>query len=134
MKLTILICLLLKVSISFGQNPDSCYYGKQTIIGKVILVDLKNPVTEKPIKNAMVLKLSKPITFIPRGEDFDESKAKVNMIRIYGCLNCNEKPEIKYKNLINKTVKITADFSYALSGHYPLDVNIVDKFEFKILQ
>jgi hypothetical protein len=113
---------------------ETIYFGKNTLTGKVILKNLIHPVNGSVIKNAMVLKLPQKIR-IKAGEDSDgEPDVITDEIEIYGNLDSNTNPNIKYKNLINKNVEITADISFAPSGNYPLLANITEDFEYKILK
>lgn len=107
-------------------------FGKHTLTGKVILKTLIHPVTEKPIKNAMVLKLPYPIKFT--ATDLMEEDVITDEIRIYGDVLKVKDPNTTYKALINKEVKITAIIVYAPSGNYPLLANIIDDFSFTIIK
>jgi hypothetical protein len=114
-----------------AQEIQTLVYGKNTLIGKVILKDLKHPKTGKTIKNALVFKLPKKVQF--KAKSPDESDTVTDEIRIYGDVNTVKNPSQTYKALINKKVEISANFVFAPSYYYPLLVNIIDDFEYKIV-
>jgi hypothetical protein len=111
-----------------AQEIQSLFYGQNTLSGKVILKDLKHPKTGKTIKNALVFKLSQKVQF--KAQSTDESDVTTDEIRIYGDVHKIKNPSRTYENLVNKKVKITANFTFAPSSYYPLLVNIIDDFEY----
>ena len=119
---------------SISQNLRTYKYGQNTLIGKVFLKTLKNPSNDELIKNALVLVLPKSVTFIPSTKSDDGNKTTTRFIRIYGDVQKEFNPLIKYKNIIGKKVSITANYIYAPSWHYPLPVNIIEDFNYKILK
>ncbi|MDB5232387.1 MAG: hypothetical protein JWN76_3192 [Chitinophagaceae bacterium] len=132
MKYPAIIFFLFLSFMCSAQNLRTYKYGRNTLTGKVILKDLKHPVSGKTIKNAMVLILPQPVTFIPAGQE--EDTATTREIRIYGLLNKFVNPNVKYKKLVGKKVAITANYVFAPSGNYPLLVNIIDDFRYKIIE
>lgn len=127
----LLILFLVFLSLtSVAQNGRTYKYGRNTLTGTVMLEDLKHPVTAETIKNAMVLVLPQPVTFIPAEEGDDT--ATTTEIRIYGDVRKLIDPNVKYKKLIGKKVAITANYVFAPSGNYPLLVNIIQDFRYKI--
>lgn len=86
--------------------------------------------TEKPIKNAIVLKLPYLIKFT--STDPYEEDVITDEIRIYGDVSKVTNPNKEYKHLINQQVTITASIVFAPSGNYPLLANIIEDFNYKI--
>ena len=131
----ILAAFFLLVSfVSKGQNLSTYQFGQHTLTGKVILKNLRHPITDKTIKNAMVFVLPKPVKFVVGPKDEEGYDVTTREIRIYGDVEKNVDPNVKYKNLIGKKVAITADYVFAPSGNYPLLVNIIEDFTYKILK
>lgn len=122
------------LSDTTDQNLRSYTYGRHTLIGRVILKNLVHPISGKTIKNAMVFVLPKSVKFISDPTDEDSGDATTKEISIYGDLT--EKyvdPNVKYKELIGEKVAITANYVFAPSSNYPLEVNIIEDFTYKIL-
>ncbi|KAA5534456.1 hypothetical protein F0919_07475 [Taibaiella lutea] len=119
---------------SIGQSLRSYNYGKLSLTGKVVLKDLRHPINGKVIKDAMVLVLPQPVKFIPNPESEEEDTATTREIRIYGDIMKNVNPNMKYKAIIGKKVTITANYEFAPSGNYPLLVNIIEDFSYKIIE
>ncbi|UAY50933.1 hypothetical protein [Ferruginibacter albus] len=134
MKNVLFVFSLLLSLVCQGQNLPTYQYGQHTLSGKVILKNLRHPITGKTIKNAMLFVLPQSVTFIADTTDEFSSDATTKEIRIYGDVQKNVNPNVKYKSLIGKRVAITADYIYAPSGNYPLEVNVIEDFTYKILQ
>jgi len=134
MKHLLWFCCIFLSFVSAGQNLKSYRYGKISLTGKVILKDLRHPVSGKTIKNAMVLLLPQPVKFIPNAGTEEEDTATTREIRIYGDVTKNTDPNVKYKAMIGKKVIITANYEFAPSGNYPLLVNIIEDFSYKIIE
>jgi hypothetical protein len=133
MKQICIVLLLLSATFQMkAQEMQSLFYGQNTLSGKVILKDLKHPKTGKIIKNALVFKLSKKVQF--KTQSTDESDVTTDEIRIYGDVNKVKNPSRTYKALVNKKVEISANFTFAPSSYYPLLVNIIDDFDYKIVK
>jgi hypothetical protein len=134
MKRILAVAVLFLSLASKGQSLQTYEYGKHTLTGKVILKTLTHPVTGKPIKNAMVLELTKPVKFAPPLTDKDDDTAITKEIRIYGDVTKNVDPNVTYKKLIGKKVAVTANYVFAPSGNYPLLVNIIEDFSYRIIE
>jgi hypothetical protein len=132
MKYILIISFVFFSLMSVAQNLRTYKYGQNTLTGKVTLKDLKHPVSGKIIKNAMVLILPQPVTFIPVSEEEDTATTKE--IRIYGNMTKFVNPNVKYRKLIGKKAAITANYVFAPSGNYPLLVNIIEDFNYKIIE
>lgn len=121
--------------VANAQQMQELYYGVNTLTGTIVLKTLMHPIYETPIKDCLVLKLSKKVKFI--GEPVsDELDVITDEIRIYGSTLDDVKsvdPELEYKKLINKRVSVKANIFYAPSGHYPLLANMGRIISFKII-
>lgn len=125
----------LLITITFfvhGQAQKTLQFGKNTLTGTVILKTLIHPITEKPIKDAMVLKLPYKVKFTATDELADD--VITDEIRIYGDVQKVKDPNTVYKALINKQVEIKANIVYAPSGNYPLLANIIEDFSYTIIK
>lgn len=128
--------LLLLILISCSTDKQKTNQGTEGWLkGKVILKDLIHPVQETVLKNCLVLQLDETKTFeLLQYTNTDKVKITANEIRIYGNLENEEPPEQRFSHLIDKKVIIKAEVEYAPSGNYPLLVNIIDDFEYKIIE
>jgi len=119
-----------------AQQMQKLHYGVNTLTGTIVLKTLMHPIYETPIKDCMVLKLSKKVKFIAETDSYDESDIITDEISIYGSTLDDVKsvePELLYKKLINKRVSVKANIFYAPSGHYPLLANMGRIISFKII-
>jgi hypothetical protein len=130
-KIILTLCLVTSLTLC-AQNIRTLSFGKNTLTGTVILKTLIHPIKETPLKNCMVLKLNEKVKFKATYEGEDD--LITDEIRIYGDEIKGVVPNVKYKNLINKKVIITANIVYAPSGNYPLLANIIEDFTYKINQ
>jgi len=115
-----------------GQAQKTLPFGKNTLTGTVMLKTLIHPITEKPIKDAIVLKLPYKVKFTATDELADD--VITDEIRIYGDVQKVKDPNTVYKALINKQVEIKANIVYAPSGNYPLLANIIEDFSYTIIK
>lgn len=132
-KILLFFIIICPISITNAQIKV-IHFGKNTLTGKVILKNLIHPVNESVLKNSMILKLPQKIRIKPDENTDFEDDIITDEIRIYGNIYENTNPNIKYKNLINKKVEITANIVYAPSGNYPLQANIIEDFKYKIIK
>jgi hypothetical protein len=138
MKFYIQIFFLFAFKMTFGQNiPSYEFFKVNSLTGRVVLKTLRSDITNKPIKNCLILELPKYVTFIPpkdtKEDECDCSEITTKEIHIVINHSLIYQGS-KYNKLIGKNVTIKAKIDYAPSGHYPLLVNILDDFEYKILQ
>ena len=124
-----IICILGSITVG-AQTFKTISYGQNILSGKVILKNLRHPINGTIIKNAMLLKLPQKLKF--KAEMEDEMDVVTDEIRIYGDVIKNIDPNKKYKALINRQVVITANIVYAPSPYYPVLVNIIEDFKYKI--
>ena len=133
MKYIFSIPILLLSFACAGRNLRTYVYGPRVLTGTVVLKTLKHPVTGKAIKNAMVLVLPEPVRFVPAPSDEEGDTVVTREIRIYGDVTKNISPNVTYRAAINKKVEINGNYVFAPSGNYPLLVNIIEAFSYKIL-
>lgn len=126
---------LLSIDKINAQKIQNLNFGQNTLTGKVILKTLFHPIKETPIKNCLVFKLDKKVKFIAEADSY-EADVVTDEISIYGTSNTEGKyvnPNIMYRKLINKRVKIKAEIYFAPSGHYPLLANMNEIIGYKLI-
>lgn len=133
MKLLLSTLLTACAFSAVAQNPAACYYGQNTLQGKLIYRDLIHRVRLDTIKHALVFELPQPVLFKPdsAGKGFDDT-VTARYIRVYTDVNSAQPAELRYKPLIGKTIAITANFRCSPSMDYTLPVNITEDFKYKI--
>jgi len=117
-----------------NEEIETLYWGSNVLTGKVIIKNLVDPrfTDGREFKNQVVLKLPHKVTFISTGQNEYEGEETTDEIQIYGDLTNYVDPKIKYKDLINREVTITANIVFAPSGNYPLLANIIEDFTYEI--
>ncbi|WP_342644644.1 hypothetical protein [Mucilaginibacter sp. CSA2-8R] len=135
MKYLLVLLLSVCACTAMAQNPAACFYGTNTLQGKLIYKDLIHPVRLDTIKHALVFELPASILFKANsaGTGYEDSTT-ARYIRVYSDANGTTPAELRYKPLIGKPIAITANYRCSPSMDYTLPVNINEDFKYKLIK